>query len=153
MALTRPNLRQFLADVPQIDMTLPVAANVFVYEGAFLMWGTAGNAGTVQPVSGAGQFAGIALQTIDNTGGAAGAVAVRVRLYCGIEANVAGGDTPTIGSVGVASSVPAATDDDTVRIETASLITGTAPGNLLRVIEDGTANGKVALHVRAAQVA
>ena len=153
MALTRPKLRQFLADVPQIDMTLPVAANVVVYEGAFLMWGTAGNAGTVQPVSGAGQFAGIALETIDNTGGAAGAVTVRVRVSCGIEANVAGGDTPTIGSVGVAATVPEATDDDTVRIETAALITGTALGKFLRVIEPGTANGKVALHLRALQVA
>lgn len=59
---------------------------------------------------------------------------------------MAGGDTSTIGTVGVA-----ATDGDTVGKETAALITGTALGRFLRVSEPGTANGKVALHVRAAQ--
>ena len=62
------------------------------------------------------------------------------------------GDTPTISTEGLAATVPKATDGDTVRIETASLITGTALGKILGVIEPGTANGR-ALHVRAAQVA
>lgn len=145
-ALSASKVRRFLADVPSIDMVLPLKATTQVYEGSLLMW----SSGAVTPVSGAGRFAGVCLETA--LGGASdGTVAVKVRVMGAIEVAV-NTDTPAITAVGVAATVPEATDDDTIRIETGSSISGTPLGTFLRVVEPGTAGGKVVIHIKGAQV-
>lgn len=62
-----------------VDFTHPVAAAQKIYAGSIVMRDTAGNA--VKGAPAAGQKAlGVAQEQADNTGGAAGAIDVRVRL-------------------------------------------------------------------------
>lgn len=146
-ALAARKVREWLADVPQIDTLIPVKAAAVIHEGSLLEF----TSGAVEPVSGAGTFAGVALDSA--TGGAAdGDVKVRVRVLGGLRVNI-NTDTPAITDVGVAATVPEATDDDTIRIETGAAITGTAIGKFLRVHEPGVAGGKVDILIKAANVA
>ena len=146
MALTSDKPRSYLADYPVLDMTLPLKAATTVYSGSLLMW----SSGAVAPLSGAGIFAGIALEGA--VGGAAdGTVAVRVRVSGALLEKVTT-DTPAITDVGVAATVPEATDDDTIRIERAATFTGTAIGKFLLVDQPGTAGGKVMIGFKGAQV-
>ncbi len=78
MALSKPRLTpQMGADAVVRDLEVPVAANAVIYQGALVVleggYATAGKTAT-------GLVAiGRAEETVDNTGGAAGAKAVRVR--------------------------------------------------------------------------
>lgn len=146
-ALTAAKVRTYVADVPCLDMVLPLKATTQVYAGAYLEW----TSGAIDNLSGAGIFAGIALE--DALGGATdGAVAIKVRVMGGLDVAI-NTDTPAITDVGVAATVPEATDNDTVRIETGAAITGTAMGKFLRVVEPGVAGGRVVIHFKGAQVA
>lgn len=125
-ALAGPKARMFLEDAPTIDQRLPVKAATTIHAGAYLEW----TAGAVDPVSGAGNFAGIAMESA--VGGAAdGDVDVLVRVLGVLREKVVT-DTTSASIVGVAATVPEATDDDTIRIETGSAITGTAMGKFMR---------------------
>lgn len=146
MALSASTQRNYLVDVPQIDMTLPVKASAVIYEGSALMW----SSGALTPVSGAGVFAGFALA--DAVGGASdGAVTVRVRVQGAIEMAVTT-DTTSLGIVGVAATVPEMTDDNTLRIETGSAIPGTNIGKFMRVVTVAAA-GTVVVGFKGAQAA
>jgi len=147
MALSSARVREYLVDVPQIDQRLPVAASAVIYSGALLMF----SSGAVAPLSGAGVFAGIAMETVTG-GAAAGAVDCLVRVLGAIRIAVTS-DTPTLAIVGVTATVPEATDDDTVRIETASAITGTAIGKFMRVVEPSVVGGKVDISIKGAHIA
>jgi len=126
--LTSQKPRDFLQDYPTIDQRLPVKAGVVIKTGMMLEW----TAGALDLLAGAGAFAGFALE--DVTGGAAdGDVTCYVRAQGGVRIAVGGGDATTLGIVGVAATVPEATDTDTVRIETGSAITGTLLGKFSRV--------------------
>lgn len=63
-----------------------VGADDIVYRGSLLEW----SSGDVLPLSGAGDFAGIAAEEVDNTGGSAGAKKVDVRVYSLEERSVTG---------------------------------------------------------------
>lgn len=135
-------------DFPTVDQRLPVKAAAVIYAGAYLEW----TSGAIDPVSGAGTFAGVALETV--TGGAAdGDVNCLVRVKGAMRVNVAGGDSVAITDIGVAATVPEATDDDTIRKETGSSITGTGIGKFSRAAEPGVANGKVDISFTAAHIA
>jgi hypothetical protein len=147
MALSAAKPRVFVADVPQIDMVLPLKATTQVYEGSLLMF----SSGAVTPVSGAGIFAGVCLETA--LGGASdGTVLVKVRVSGAMEIALAGGDVAAITLVGVAATVPEATDDDTLRIETAATVTGTNIGKFMRMVTAG-ANGTMVVGFKGAQAA
>lgn len=147
MALSAAKPRRFLADVPQIDVVMPLKATTQVYEGSLLMF----SSGAVTPVSGAGIFAGVCLETA--LGGAAdGDVQVKVRVMGAMEVALGGGDSAAITLVGVAATVPEATDDDTVRVETAAAITGTNIGKFLRMVSSG-AGGTMVVGFKGAQAA
>jgi len=146
MALSAAKPRVFLADVPQIDVVMPLKATTQVYEGSLLMF----SSGAVAPVSGAGVFAGVCMETA--LGGAAdGDVLVKVRVYGAMEFTVTS-DSVALSTIGVVATVPEATDDDTLRIETGASTTGTNLGKFLRAITTG-AGGKVVVHFKGAQVA
>jgi hypothetical protein len=129
MALSAFKSRPWLADHPTFDIVLPVKATSVIYGGAFLEL----SGGCATPFSGAGDFCGVALESI--TGGATdGATNVKVRILGAIEVSVA--DTIAITSIAAANSIEV-TDDDTLRLETGAAITGGAVGKLTRVIHPG----------------
>lgn len=145
-ALSAPKPRTYLPNVPQIRQKLPVKAAAVIYAGSYLEW----TAGAVEPVSGAGVFAGIA--TEDAIGGASdGLVEVEVIVQGALREKIST-DTTSLGIVGVAATVPEATDDDTIRIETGSAITGTALGTFMKVITVAVA-GIVDISFKAAHIA
>jgi len=146
MALSAPKLRKFLADVPQVKMRLPVKASTQIYEGGLLMF----SSGAVAPVSGAAVFAGVALETVKG-GTNDGDVDVLVMVQGALEINLTT-DTAAITAVGVAATFPEATDDDTVRIETGTSITGTALGRFMRYVS-GTTAGVMAISFKGSSVA
>ncbi len=126
--LTSQKPRDYLEDYPTLDQRLPVKAGVAIKTGMYLEW----TGGALDILAGAGSFAGIALE--DATGGAAdGDVTCYVRTMGGIRVALGGGDTAAITLVGVAATVPEATDTDTVRVETGSAITGTLMGKFARM--------------------
>lgn len=138
--------RNFLASVPQVFERMPVKATTQVFLGSLLMF----SGGAVAPVSGAAVFAGVAMETV--LGGATdGAVDCLVCVQGGLDINLTT-DTPAITDVGVAATFPEATDDDTVRIETGTAITGTRLGTFLKVLEPGVAGGRVAILFKAGNV-
>lgn len=146
-ALSAQKPREYLVDVPTIEQRLPVGAGAVIHAGAYLEW----TSGAVTPVSGAGDFAGIALESVTG-GGAAGDVTVLARVQGGLRVNVAV-DTTSLAIVGVAATVPEATDDDTVRIETGSAITGTNMGKFMAALAPVGALGKVDISFKAAHIA
>jgi len=137
-ALASAKPREFLVDYPTIEQRLPLKAGVTVYDGSFVEW----TGGAIDVLSGAGVFAGVCRESA--VGGAAdGDVQVLVRTRGGIRVALGGGDTNSASIVGVASTVPEATDDDTVRVETGSAITGTLMGTFAAVILPIAGGGKV----------
>ena len=146
-ALSGAKPREFLVDVPTIEQRVPVAAGAVIHAGAYLEW----TGGAVTPLSGAGVFAGIARESA--TGGAAdGDVMVLIRSRGGLRVAVGGGDVTALTIVGVAATVPEATDDDTVRIETAAAITGTVMGTFMAALAPLGANGKVDISFKGAHI-
>lgn len=90
-------------------MAFPVAANVKIYKGALVVLA----AGYAQPgTTATGLVAvGMAIETVDNTGGSAGAETVTVRPGIHAWANSSGGDAITQAEVGSDCYV---VDDQTV---------------------------------------
>lgn len=129
--LTADKIRVYLADVPTVDVTLPLKASTTVYAGGYCEF----TSGAVDVLAAGGTFAGIALET--KTGGAAdGAETVRVRVMGALEVGIA--DTITISTdFGNSSYSIEATDSDTLRLETGTAITGTTVGKIMRVITAG----------------
>jgi hypothetical protein len=74
--------------------TVALAAGVEVFKGALVEWDAAGFA---QPVSGAGSFAGLAYEAMDNTGGAAGDARCRVFTQGDFEFPLAGATQADVG--------------------------------------------------------
>jgi hypothetical protein len=146
MALSSAKIREFLHDFPTIDQRLPVAAAAVIHAGALLMW----SSGALAPLSGAGRFAGVAMESATG-GAAAGDVTCLVRVQGGLR-NAVTTDTTSLGIVGVAATIPEATDDDTIRIETGAAITGTALGTFARVHTIGV-GGIVDIAFKAAHIA
>lgn len=127
--LTAEKIRVYLADVPTVDVTLPLKASTTVYAGGYCEL----TGGAVDVLAGAGTFAGIALET--KTGGASdGAETVRVRIMGALEVGIA--DTIAITDIAAANSIEG-TDSDTLRLETGTAVTGTTVGKLMRVITTG----------------
>lgn len=118
VALTGPRA----ATVQKIgpDRALPAAANAIIFEGAMVQINNAGNAvkasATVANVT-----IGVALETVDNTGGANGAVSVKTRRGTYRFANSAAGDLIARTEIGKTVYV---VDDQTVAKTDA---TGTRP--------------------------
>jgi len=83
----------------------PVDANVHVYQGSMLSFNAAN--GCVRPLVKPEQFAGIAYEEKDNTGGAAGAVKVRTITRGIFEMALAGAVQSAVGA-----AVYATTDND-----------------------------------------
>lgn len=145
-ALAAAKPRTYLQDFPLLKQKLPLKAAAVVYAGSILRW----TSGAVEACSGAGTFAGIAKE--DATGGAAdGSVEVDVYVQ-GVLREKVNTDATTLGIVGVAATVPEATDDDTIRIETGSAITGTAMGKFQKVITVAT-GGIVDISFKGAHLA
>jgi len=122
--LSSEKIRVYLADVPTIDVTLPVTSGVTIYAGSYCSFGS----GLVKNLSGAEVFAGIALETVLN---GSGATTIRMRIQGAVEATIE--DTLTAASLGVANNSIEATNTDTLRLENAGTITGTAVGELMRI--------------------
>jgi hypothetical protein len=147
-ALTTSKQRKFLADHPTVDMLLPLKATTVVYEGALLEW----TSGAIDNLSGAGVFAGFAMET--KTGGASdGTEQIKVRCMGAVEIKVNGAQTPTLGIVGVAATVPEGEDNDTVSIETGAAVTGTLIGKFAKVLQPSVVGGKVVVSFKAGHLA
>lgn len=127
--LTSEKLRVYLADVPTIDVTLPVTSGVTIYAGSYCMI----SSGAVASLSGSGVFGGIALETVVN---GSGATTIRMRIQGAFEAGIE--DTITTATHwGVDANHIEATNTDTLRLETGTTITGTKIGEMMRVITAG----------------
>lgn len=127
--LTSEKLRVYLADVPTIDVTLPITAATTIYAGSYCMIAS----GAIANLSGAGVFGGIALETVLN---GSGQTTIRMRIQGAFEAGIE--DTITTATHwGVAANSIEATNTDTLRLETATGVTGTTVGEMMRVITAG----------------
>lgn len=96
------------------DLSLPVAASANIYAGAMVAMivsstgaGNATRAATATNLIGVG----VAIEQADNTGGAAGAVRVKVRKGCWQIGNSAAGDLITLADIGTNCFM---VDDNTV---------------------------------------
>lgn len=104
---------------------MPVAAGANVRQGGILRVA----AGHVSPVTGTGQVvAGVALQPADNTGGAAGAVSVAVRLGGAARVAATVGNAPAVGALAYAA------DDNTVDSRPGE---GSVMGRVVQIESDG----------------
>lgn len=128
--LTADKIRVYLADVPTVDVTLPLKGSTTVYAGGYCEL----TGGCVDVLAAGGNFAGIALETKTNSSATDGAETVRVRIMGALEISLA--DTITIASVAAANSIEGE-DSDTLRLETGTAITGTTVGKLMRVVTAG----------------
>lgn len=146
-ALAASKPREFLAGVPELDVLMPLKATTQVYAGSFLMF----SSGAVAPNSGAGVFAGVCMETA--LGGAAdGDVLVKVRVMGGLRTTIVT-DATALSNIGVAATVPECTDDNDIRIETGSAITGALMGKFLRIQTVGAAGtGLADILFKGAQV-
>ena len=143
--LTSEKIRVFLADVPTIDVTLPITAATTIYAGAYCMIAS----GAITNLSGAGVFGGIALETVLN---GSGQTTIRMRVQGAFEAGIE--DTVTTATHwGVAGNSIEATNTDTLRLETGSAVTGTTVGEMLRVITAGASGtNKVVVAFKATAI-
>ncbi|MCA8951624.1 MAG: hypothetical protein KDE27_19105 [Planctomycetes bacterium] len=133
MALTSSKQRKYCAGHPEDEVVLPIKAGQTIYEGAALEF----NGGYLENLSGAGVFAGFALEdSTAVTGESDGDRTIRVRVRGVVELKITT-DTVAQSNIGVAATVIEATDNDTFRIETGSAITGTLIGNPFRVVTAG----------------
>lgn len=140
--------RRYLADVPEMTVVLPVKAAQTIYEGAALEL----NGGYLELVSGAGTFAGFAMEDSAAVSGESdGDRTIRVKVMGCVELTITS-DTVAQSNIGVTATVIEATDDDTFRIETGTSITGTQIGKPFRVVTAG-AGGVLAVSFKAAMVA
>lgn len=150
MALSASTRRTWLNLGHVIDVELPISEDAVIHAGAALEFAS----GYVEPVSGAGTFAGFALADSAPAAGGDGADGVRTvqcRVQGGVELDITT-DTVAAGNLGDSSLSIEATDDNTFRIETGSAITGTPIGNIMRLIELG-AGGRVGVFFKAPMVA
>jgi hypothetical protein len=125
LSATVPSNLVFRASSNEMILTMPIKSGVTIYEGAALEF----NGGYVEPVSGAGQFAGFACANAVG-GGSDGLNSVQVRIS-GLVELVITTDTPAQSQIGVNANFIEATDDNTFRVETGSAITGTSIGRPL----------------------
>lgn len=147
-ALPSAKPRNYLADVPEMTLVLPIKSGQSIYEGAALMY----NGGYLTNLSGAGVFAGFAMEDSEAvTGESDGDRSIRVKVL-GVVVLPITTESPAQTHIGVAATVVEATDNDTFRIETASAVTGTQVGVPFRVVTPG-AGGSLAVSFRAANVA
>jgi predicted RecA/RadA family phage recombinase len=100
--------------VDQELRSVAVSAGAHIFKGALVEWNVGGYA---QPVTGAGVFAGLAYEEMDNTDGANGAVSGRVYTLGDFEMPLAGAAAADVGKAAYAS------DDETLTL--------TAAGNVL----------------------
>jgi hypothetical protein len=148
MALTQDKLRAYAADWPEINIVLPVKAAQTIYAGAALEL----NGGYLENASGAGTFAGFALEPSAAVAGESdGDRAIKVRVQGAIELDITT-DTVAQSNVGGSAISIEATDNDTFRIETGSAVTGQTVGLVSRVITPGVA-GRVLVSFKGAMVA
>ncbi|MFN3242072.1 MAG: hypothetical protein ACE37K_11215 [Planctomycetota bacterium] len=129
--MTEERVPPFLANVPEIDLQqMPVKAGQTIYAGACLEL----NGGYLEVASGAGTFAGFALETsLAVSGEADGDRTIGVRAQGGIELDITT-ETALQSDVGAAAVTVEATDDNTFRIERASAITGLTVGKIVTVL-------------------
>lgn len=130
-ALTSMKRRQWAGEL-FVDLVLPIKATHTIYAGAALEW----NAGYAENLSGAGTFAGFALEdSVAVAGEADGARSINVRVKGMVELPITT-DTPAQTDIGV--NTIEATDNDTFRIETGTAITGTLIGKPVRLVNATT---------------
>lgn len=127
MALAMNTPRTFGATMPASDIELPVAADAVIYEGAALS--DAGGNGYVDALTATEAFMGFAMNKVDNTGGSAGDLKVRVRREGDVLLVVAGVSATSVGVLVYAS------DDGTFTMTSTS---NTVFGRIVRVNADGT---------------
>ena len=125
--------------VDQDIREFPVATNVKIYKGALL---SIRSTGYVGPLVAAEQFAGVAYEEVDNTGGANGAKKVKAFVRGGFEHALASAAVTDLGDAVYASA------DDTITKTSASntfigKIVEYAGTNLVKVDID-TAFGQIA---------
>lgn len=148
MALTQDKIRGYAADWPEIDIVLPVKAGQAIFAGAALEL----NGGYLENASGAGTFAGFALEPSPAVSGESdGDRSIKVRVQGAIELDI-NTDTVAQSNVGGSSITIEATDNDAFRIETGAAITGQTVGLVARVITPGVA-GRVLCSFKGAMVA
>lgn len=148
MALTQDKIRGYAADWPEIDIVLPVKAAQTIYTGAALEL----NGGYLENASGAGTFAGFALEPSAAVSGESdGDRAIKVRVQGAVQLDITT-DTVAQSNVGGSAISIEATDNDTFRIETGSAITGQTVGLVARVVTAGVA-GRVLVSFKGAMVA
>lgn len=94
--------------VDQELRTGAVAASTHVYKGALVEWGPTGY---LRPVTGAGQFAGVAYEEGDNSGGGDGDVSVRVFTLGDFGLPLSGANQGSVGAAVYAS------DDSTLTLD------------------------------------
>jgi len=80
--------------VDQELRAIAVASGAHIYKGAFVEWNASGYA---QPVTGAGAFAGIAYEELDNTGGNDGDISGRVYTLGDFEHTLSGAVAADVG--------------------------------------------------------
>ena len=119
--------------------TVAVAAATRVYKGALVEWGSTGYA---RPVTGAGQFAGLAYEEGDNSSGGDGDISIRVFTLGDFELPLSGAVQGSVGAAVYAS------DDATLTLDSdAATFVGhvqglESAGNiLLRLGDNGAARG------------
>lgn len=146
MPLTTSRIRVYFADVPEVDIVLPIKAGQTIYAGAACEL----NGGYLENASGAGTFGGFALDDSPAVlGEADGDRQLKVRVLGGIHLDITT-ETPEQSDVGLSTSVVKATDNDTFRIErNGSPVTGVTIGKVVRIVEAG----RVAVLFRAPMVA
>jgi len=120
MALTAQKPRDFVTTYPEQEAVFDVAASTTIYEGALLTVDGSGNAVNATGTTG---LLGVAMHSVDNSTGAAGAKTVRVKTRCTIEVSI--GDTIAKTDQGGTIEV---SDNDTFRL--AAAIVGLPVGKI-----------------------
>lgn len=115
------------------DILLPVAANAVIYQGALVAVDSADNMAKRGAVSTTLRGVGVAEETVNNTGGAAGAKTVRVKRGVFLMRNSSAGDLIVKGDIGASCFI---VDDDQV-----AKTNGTNTRSVAGVIVDVDADG------------
>lgn len=120
--LAAPSPRVFETGHDEMINEVPIIANDIVYEGAAV--GESSSAGTGRPLVGGDNFIGFATETVDNSGGLAGAKRIPVKQRGVVKLSVAGVTGPEDYGADVY-----ATDDDTFTLTGGG---GTRIGKVMR---------------------
>lgn len=149
MALTESKARVYAPAAYQFDnFGLPVKAAAVIHAGAALEW----NGGYLEPASGAGTFAGFALESSAAVAGESdGDRTITVRQAGAVELDITT-DTVLAADLGNDAVTIEATDDDTFRREPGSAITGQTIGKVIQIITAGAA-GRVLVSFKASMLA